>query len=339
MSFIKAPRYNLLFIAIFLCACTSSENNVVEKGHNHLSKYELIKDWPLLPKTFPYSHVSAVGVDTNQNIFILQRTGRVWGDSLPDSLITLPTIFELDKGTGKILNSWGANQFIMPHGLSIDEENNVWITDVALNQVFKFDHSGKLLLKIGEAKIAGNDSLHFNRPTDVAIAKDGSFYVSDGYRNSRVVKFSKDGKYLFEWGKKGTGQSEFDIPHAVCLDSHGNVFVADRENNRIQEFDMNGVFIKEWKNDQAKVLYSLAIDKADNVFAVDDIYVKDSLPMGDDIIQLNSKFDIITRFGRSDMTGDTSDLFHDIAVDKKGNIFAANILERKVQKFSTVSNK
>ncbi len=182
----------------------------------------------------------------------------------------------------------------MPHGLTVDEENNVWVTDVALNQVFKFDHSGELLLRLGVAKIAGNDSAHFNLPTDIAIAHDGSFYVSDGYGNSRIVKFSKEGKYLFEWGKKGTGNSEFNIPHGIDLDSHGNDICCGRENNRIQEFDMNGKFIKEWKNDQAKVLYSLSIDKVDHVFAIDDVYVKDSLPIGDDIIQLDPAFNLVT---------------------------------------------
>ena len=102
---------------------------------------------------------------------------------------------------------------------------------------------------------------------------------------------------------------------------------------------MNGKFLKEWKNNQAKVLYSLSIDKADHVYAVDDIYVKDSLPMGDDIIQLDPEFNLITRFGRSDMTGDTSALFHDIVVDRESNIYVANILGRKVEKFKPVSNR
>ena len=339
MLLTNSRNYTLLLVATIFINCNSLEKNDSHLTNNTLSKYELIKEWPQLPKTFPFGHVSAVGIDTSQNVFILQRTGRVWGDSLPDSLISVNTIFLLDKETGKVLESWGANLFIMPHGLTVDEENNVWVTDVALNQVFKFDHSGVLLLKLGVAKIPGNDPLHFNLPTDVAIANDGSFYVSDGYRNSRIVKFSKEGKYLFEWGKKGTGPGDFNVPHGIALDSHGNVFVADRENNRIQEFDMNGKFLKEWKNNQAKVLYSLSIDKADHVYAVDDIYVKDSLPMGDDIIQLDPEFNLITRFGRSDMTGDTSALFHDIVVDRESNIYVANILGRKVEKFKPVSNR
>jgi peptidylamidoglycolate lyase len=86
----------------------------------------------------------------------------------------------------------------MPHGLTVDKNNYVWITDVGLQQIFKFSHEGKLLMKLGEEEVAGNDSAHFNRPADVAIADDGSFYVSDGYINSRVVKFSASGKYLLE---------------------------------------------------------------------------------------------------------------------------------------------
>jgi peptidylamidoglycolate lyase len=329
----------LLLVVILFIECKSGENDYSKTIHRSAPQYELINDWPQLPETFPFSQVSAVGVDTSQNIFILQRTGRQWLDSLPDSLISSNTIFLLDKNTGKILNSWGADLFIMPHGLTVDEMNNVWITDVALNEVFKFNHNGDLLLKVGEAKIAGDDSAHFNLPTDVAVAHDGSFYVSDGYGNSRIIKFSKEGKYLFAWGEKGIGHGQFNIPHGISLDSHGNVFVADRENNRIQEFDTDGNFLKEWKNDQAKILCSLAIDKNDKVFAVDDIYSKDSLPTGDDIIQLDSGLNLISRFGRSDSSVDTSALFHDIAVDKEGSIYVANILGKKVQKFKRVSTR
>ena len=156
-------------------------------------------------------------------------------------------MLEIENESGKIVNSWGANLFIMPHGLNVDKENNVWVTDVGLQQIFKFRHDGKLLMTLGVAKVAGNDSLHFNYPTDVAVTDDGSFYVSDGYRNSRVIKFSKFGKYLFEWGKKGNKEGEFNIPHGIDLDEKGNVYVADRENKRIQKFDSNGKFLKEWQ--------------------------------------------------------------------------------------------
>lgn len=333
MTFIKFRSYTLIFVAIFFIACNGTENNHSKTTARQLLKYELVKDWPQLPKTFPFSQVSGVGIDTNQNVFIFQRTGRDWIDSIPDSLISSNTIFLLDKATGKVLNSWGANMFIMPHGLTIDQENNVWVTDVGLNQVFKFNHNGKLLLKLGVAKIAGDDSAHFNRPTDVAIADDGSFYVGDGYGNSRVVKFSKEGKYLFAWGKRGTGHSEFNNPHSLCLDSHGNVFVADRENHRIQEFNANGNFLKEWMNNQAREVFALAVDRSGDIFAVDETDKKDSVP---NMIRLDSELNFITRFGKIDLMLDSADWFHDIAVDNDGSIYIANIEVKKILKFKPV---
>ncbi|MES2882564.1 MAG: 6-bladed beta-propeller, partial [Bacteroidota bacterium] len=141
---------------------------------------------------------------------------------------------------------------------------------VGLHQVFKFNSEGQLLMKLGVAKQSGNDSLHFNLPTDVAVANDGSFYVSDGYGNSRVMKFSAAGKYLFEWGTHGTKAGEFDIPHGITLNNKSNVFVADRENNRIQVFDSTGIFLKEIKNNESvSQLPSVTIDHLQNLFAID----------------------------------------------------------------------
>ena len=142
---------------------------------------------------------------------------------------------------------------------------------------------------------------------------------------------------MIEWGKKGTARGEFNIPHALAIDSYGNILVADRENNRIQQFDSNGKFLREWQNNQGKLLCSVAIDKYNNVYAVDDIY-NDSIK-GDDIILLDAKLNLKYRFGRSDNTGDTSDLFHDMAVSKNGTIYVANILQRKILKFKKLSRK
>jgi DNA-binding beta-propeller fold protein YncE len=245
----------------------------------------------------------------------------------------------LDRETGKMLNSWGANLFIMPHGLTVDKDNNVWVTDVALQQVFKFNHDGKLLMKLGVAKVSGNDSTHFNLPTDVAVTDDGSFYVSDGYGNSRVVKFSKEGKYLFEWGKRGNKPGEFHTPHGIDLDSYGNVYVADRDNNRIQKFDANGKFLKEWKNDNAVQLYSLSIDKKNNnLFAIDYLTIRDTIIKGSDIMQFDSTIRLVTRFGRSGLYDGPICRYHDIAVDDEGSIYVGDILGNRIQKFKKIAN-
>jgi DNA-binding beta-propeller fold protein YncE len=151
-------------------------------------------------------------------------------------------------GAGKYLRSFGKGMFGNPHGMRFDREGNLWITDNGNHQVMKFTPEGKLLLTLGTKGKAATDNATFNRPTDIAFAPNGDFYVSDGYGNSRVVKFSKDGKYLLDWGKRGTGPGEFNLPHSVATDSKGLVYVSDRANNRIQVFDANGKFLKEWKH-------------------------------------------------------------------------------------------
>lgn len=228
-----------------------------------MNNYQLLRNWPNLPDSFKLGNPTGIGIDTNQNIFIFHRADRAWPliGSMPDTYISSKTILMLDRDSGKILNSWGDSLFIMPHGLTVDMNNNIWVTDVGLHQVFKFSHEGNLLMSLGEAKIPGNDSSHFNLPTDVAVTKNGSFYVSDGYGNSRVVKFSSTGQYLFEWGKKGDKEGEFNLPHAIDLDNKGNLYVADRENSRVQVFAPTGKFIKQWTDKSFGRISSVVFDK------------------------------------------------------------------------------
>src|SRR4029079_3789803 len=124
------------------------------------------------------------------------------------------------------LASWGANMFLVPHGITIDNANHVWVTDVGLHQVFKFSHDGRLLLKLGEARAGGWDANHFNQPTDIAIRPDGAFYVSDGYVNSRVAIFDGDGRFMSEWGRKAAAESQFSNPHGLALAPNGDILVA-----------------------------------------------------------------------------------------------------------------
>ncbi len=183
--------------------------------------YRVVHGWPQLPEGRDLGEVAGVGVDPQGNVFVFHRNEREWpaSDSLSTDPIALPTVTEFDGRTGKILSEWGANTFALPHGLTVDAHGNVWLTDVALQQVFEYSHDGRLLMTLGVRGVAGNDSAHFDRPTKVAVAPDGSFYVSDGYRNTRVIKFSPEGKFLFQWGTPGTGPGQFDLPHSVTLDS------------------------------------------------------------------------------------------------------------------------
>lgn len=186
-----------------------------------------------LPDGWKLGRVSAVATDSASNVYIVQRGKKA------DPVIVF------DR-RGKFLRSWGRGMFSVPHGIRVDRDDNVFITDIGTQQVMKFTKTGELLMTLGIKNVAGNDEGKFNRPTDIGFAKNGDFYVSDGYGNSRVVKFSREGKFLMTWGKPGRGPGEFQVPHAVQVDSRGWVYVSDRENNRIQIFDSNGKFIKQW---------------------------------------------------------------------------------------------
>lgn len=333
---IKNQNFLFLFLLLF-SYCNNKPIYGDKSDKPHSSKYELVANWPQLPTGFVLSQPTGIGIDTSEHIFVFHRAGRRWSDPFPDSLISLHTVLEFDNETGRILKSWGADYFIMPHGLTVDNNNNVWVTDVALHQVFKFSHEGELLLKLGIAKISGNDSLHFNLPTDVAVANDGSFYVSDGYGNSRIVKFSSSGEYQFEWGTKGTRPGEFDTPHGITLDKKGNVYVADRQNNRIQIFDANGKYLNEWKNNEpAQQLPSVTIDKATQyLFATDYDYttIPDSVIKGSTIFQFDTTGNVLFKSARSGFYNGPVCWYHDIAVDKYGSLYVGDILGKKIQKF------
>lgn len=191
-----------------------------------------------MPAGWKFGRVSSVATDAAGNVYAFHR-----GPHAPPIIV-----FNKD---GKYLRSWGLgpngkSMFGNPHGMRIDRQGHVWVTDNGDHQVMEFTNEGQLLRSWGIKGKAGTDPQTFNRPTDIAFAANGDFYVSDGYGNSRVVKFSKDGEYLLDWGKRGKGPGEFNTPHSVGVDSMGTVYVSDRENNRIQIFDANGKFLRQW---------------------------------------------------------------------------------------------
>jgi DNA-binding beta-propeller fold protein YncE len=186
-----------------------------------------------MPDGFKFGRVSAVATDRHGEVYVFQRGRKA------DPIIVFDE-------SGKYQRSWGKGMFGNPHGMRVDPDGNVWVTDNGDHQVMKFTRDGKLLLTLGVKGKPGTDSKTFNRPTDIAFAGNGDFYVSDGYGNSRVVKFNSRGEYLLDWGRKGTGTGEFNTPHSIGVDAKGRVYVSDRENNRIQIFDGNGKFLKQW---------------------------------------------------------------------------------------------
>lgn len=297
------------------------------------SQYRVVHGWPQLPTGEILGQATGVGIDSKQNVWVFHRAGREWSDPMPAEAIDRATLIQFDGRTGKRLRSWGASSFVMPHGLTVDSNDNVWLTDVGTHQVFKYSPDGRLLMTLGERGVSGSDRTHFNRPTDVAVLRDGSFYISDGYENTRVVKFSANGKYQFEWGRKGSGPGEFDLPHAIALDAAGRVYVADRTNGRIQVFTPEGKFIAEWKGPALGRPYSVAIAAANRAIVVDGGDQPTSGPdrSGAAVVDLNGR--IVGRFGRFGNQDGQFRLAHDVAVDRNGNIYIVDAWGQRVQKF------
>ncbi len=198
--------------------------------------YEVAEGWGQLPDGWGFKEVASVGVDANDNVYAFNRGEHPM------------IVFDKD---GYFLRSWGEGVFPRAHGITMGPDDTIFCTDDGDHTVRKCTLDGRVLLTLGISGqpapfMSGNP---FNRCTHVAIdPRNGDFYVSDGYGNSRVHKYTSDGQLLFSWGGPGTGPSEFNIVHNICTDKDGWVYVADRENHRIQVFDSNGNYETQWVN-------------------------------------------------------------------------------------------
>jgi DNA-binding beta-propeller fold protein YncE len=186
--------------------------------------------------------------------------------------------------SGKLVRSFGEGMFAFPHGIHVDSQGNVWVVDGVPpgatkegapapkggHHIVKFSPEGKVLLRLGMPGMTGTDAMHFNQPSDVITASNGDIFVADGHggnSNARIVKYDRTGKYIKEWGTRGTGRGQLDAPHALAMDSKGRLFVADRGNNRIQIFDQNGTYLDEWH--QFSRPSGVYIDKNDVIYVAD----------------------------------------------------------------------
>ncbi len=198
-------------------------------------KYRIIENWAKLPDGWSFKEVAAVGVDGKDNVYAFNRGEHP------------VMVFDRD---GNFLRSWGEGQYPRAHGVHMGPDNSIYLTDDGGHFVRKCSLDGKLLLEIG---VPGKPAPYmsgepFHRCTHTALSPKGEIYVSDGYGNAKVHKYSPDGKLLMSWGEPGTGPGEFNIVHNICTDADGWVYVADRENHRVQVFDGNGKYETQWNN-------------------------------------------------------------------------------------------
>ena len=204
----------------------------------------------------------------------------------------------------------------------MDRDGNLWVTDNVNHTVLKLSPEGKVLLTLGVRDRRGEDERHFNRPTDVAFAANGDVYVSDGYGNSRVVKFDKNGKFLLAWGKKGVGDGEFNLPHAVRVDSKGHVYVGDRENNRIQVFDADGKFIRKI---EGVAPFGLFITKDDILVVADG--------RANRVVRMTADGKLLDAWGEKGTGPGQFDMPHGVTVGEGDAVYVCDINGKRVQKF------
>ena len=328
----------LHFVWIFLVAAGAAAQTQDAPRNDLPQPYRTTRDWGELPKGVVWAAVTAVEPSPDGSIYVIHRCFENSCAGRSEA-----PILKYDK-KGKLLASWGAGMFIFPHGATVDRDGNLWVTDARGekdkgHQVFKFSPQGKVLMTLGKAGVSGSGTDLFDQPTDVLIAPNGDIFVTDSHRNgknNRVVRFSKDGKYIKEWGKKGSGPGEISEPHTIAMDSQGRLFVGDRENNRIQIFDQDGKFITQWR--QFGRPSGITITRDDTIYVTDSESGPDTgaheLPGIKKGVRIGSaKTGAVTAF-IEDMESTVADHSgaEGIGVDADGNVYGAVVRRRMLER-------
>jgi hypothetical protein len=295
-------------------------------------RYKPVVRWEHLPPGWTFVEVAGVAVDSKDRVYVFNRG--------------LHPVIVFDRD-GRFLSSWGEGVFQRAHGITIGPDDAVYCTDDLDHTVRKFTPEGELLLTFGtsgrpaETGVVGNDyrtigrgGPPFNRPTNVALAADGSLHITDGYGNARVHKFSADGKLLFSWGEPGAGPGQFNLPHGIALDRDGRVFVADRENSRLQIFTADGKFITEW-TDVARPM-QVCIDGSDRVYAAEVGWraglfpwqTAPANPPGARISVFTRDGELLSRWGGGADPCAAGDFFapHDLCLDSRGDLYVGEVV-------------
>jgi 6-bladed beta-propeller len=325
---------------------SQSQDQSAADSPNFPNPYITVENWAKMPEGRTWGATSAVDIAADgKSVWVAERCG---ANTCAGS--SLPVILKFDP-SGKPVQSFGAGMFIFPHGIHVDGQGNVWVTDGippgAANQpatagrghiVVKFSPAGKVLLTLGKAGVADDGPDTFNQPSDVVTAPNGDIFVADGHggnSNARIVKFSKGGKFIKAWGKKGSGPGEFDTPHALAMDSRGRLFVGDRGNNRIQIFDQEGKFLDEWK--QFSRPSGIFIDKNDVMYVTDSESNKSRHPGWQRGIRVGSARDgkIVAFIPDLEPSPDTSATSgaEGVAADAAGNIYGAEVGSRALKRY------
>jgi sugar lactone lactonase YvrE len=304
----------------------------------------VITHWGRLPDGRQWGSTAGADIGPDGHVWAYERCGAqgsAGGSRLNCENNPVDPIVKYDHNTGELLANFGAGLFVTPHGIHVDDDGNVWVTDFAGNeagtkghQVIKFSPEGEVLMRLGQAGVPGSGPGQLNQPNDVITAPNGDIFVADGHNGQsqdpapgstgRILKYTPEGEFIMEWGQIGTAQGEFRTPHALEFDSQGRLFVADRGNHRIQIFDQDGNYLDSYY--QFSRISGLFITDDDMLYAIDSETSDGSHPGWSTGIRIGSATaDVVTAFipGHAYEERPWNTAGEGVAVDRDGNVYAA----------------
>lgn len=273
--------------------------------------YRVEATWPRMPEGWSFDETAGVAVGPKGHIYVFHRGPH--------------PILEFTPG-GEYVRTLGEGVFVRPHAIRFDREGNLWAADAGSHVVVKLDERGRVRMVLGRRGYAAEAPDRFNQPTDIAFARDGSMFITDGYGNSRVAKYNAKGEFVKAWGQKGTGPGEFKLPHSAVIDDRDRLLVADRENYRIQVFDMDGKFLEEWTDIGSP--WGLALDGEGNVWMADG--------HNNRVLKLTREGKILGGFGEGGKLPGQFNFAHHLAIAPDGSLYVSEILNWRVQKLAPV---
>ena len=289
--------------------------------------YRVVHGWPQVPDGFVYGASAGVAVDSHNHVWHFHRGAT-------------RSIIAYDGDSGEVVASFGDGLFINAHGMAVDSEDNIWITDgnsgsgASRHQVMKFSHDGTLLMTFGAEKVPGLDGTHFNQPTDVVVAPTGEFFVADGYVNRRIAKFDRTGRFLLDWGREGDADGEFALPHGIARDREGRVYVADRSNFRIQVFEgSSGAHLATWRPEIMARPWGLEVGPDGYLYVIDGGHLTGGPTDAARIIKMDLAGNVVATWSSFGQYDGQVYWGHDIAVARDGAVYVVDIRGQRIQKF------
>lgn len=299
---------------------------------NITSGYKVDANWPKAKSAYPWKAMPGIAIDEKGLIWTLNR------GEMP---------VQVYSEDGELVKQWGKGYFQSPHQIQFGCQGHIWIADAQAHAVYKFSRDGEKLLTIGVPGEPGEDNRHLKMPTDMVEAPSGKIFISDGYRNNRIVVCNARGEFIRTWGELGTNPGQFSLPHSIARDSKGRIYVGDRNNSRVQVFTEQGKFLAQWIN--LCQPWTIRITPKDEVYicgASPSQWRKEDVQMGiapkDQIVmKLDTTGRVLAwwRFPQGPHQPDGSvkpgelSWVHGLAVDTRGNLYLGDIMGQRVQRF------